>query len=197
METCHRKTCFIVFLLNIIGVEGQLILVLKISMIIFSQARLNALKQILALLHSGESSVSGVLADSFGSTLTLKNLMLSAQIQLLLGTLGPEVVQLSTQPNEREGFLLCHYRVCFLSFKCELVWLRIYIALCTCLLRELRLSLSSQDDIKATNRKLQDEIQEAVHCLYQSLVAILRKTKDAECTKGSSHLYVKYYLFVL
>jgi len=45
---------------------------------------------------------------------------------------------------------------------------------------------SHQDDIKATSKKLQEEIQEAVHCLYQSLVAILERTNHAPCGKGSS-----------
>ena len=43
----------------------------------------------------------------------------------------------------------------------------------------------TQDDIKATNRKLQDEIQEAVHYLYQSLVAILDRANNMACGKGS------------
>ena len=46
--------------------------------------------------------------------------------------------------------------------------------------------LVKQDDIKGTDRKLQDEIQEAVHCLYQCLVAILERTRNSTCGKGIS-----------
>ncbi len=50
--------------------------------------------------------------------------------------------------------------------------------------------MPKKDDIKATSRKLQDEIQEAVHCLYQSLVAILERANHASCGKG-------YYVVLL
>ena len=73
--------------------------------------RLNALKQILALLHSGEDPFLAPMLDE-GSTLNLQSLLLSAQLQLLLGTLGPEVVRPSdSQGQETEGCLLLHYQV--------------------------------------------------------------------------------------
>lgn len=73
--------------------------------------RLNALKQILALLHTGEdSSPVAVLDEGCGSTLNLQSLLLSAQLQLLLGTLGPEVVRPSSH-GETDGCLLLHYQV--------------------------------------------------------------------------------------
>lgn len=51
-----------------------------------------------------------------------------------------------------------------------------------------------KDDIKATSRKLQDEIQEAVHYLYQSLVAILERVNHTTCGKGS---YVVFCCLVI
>ena len=82
------------------------------TLVCFSlQMRLNALKQILALLHTGENpSPAAVLEDGCGSTLNLQSLLLSAQLQLLLGTLGPEVLRPSSQ-GESEGCLLLHYQV--------------------------------------------------------------------------------------
>lgn len=79
------------------------------------QMRLNALKQILALLHSGEDPfLAPMLDEGCGSTLNLQSLLLSAQLQLLLGTLGPEVVRPSDSHGETEGCLLLHYQVwCF------------------------------------------------------------------------------------
>ena len=78
----------------------------------FLQMRLGALKQILALLHSGEGSFPAVLQDTYGCPLNLRHLLLSAQLQLLLGTLGPEVVRPSTQLRDSEVFLLLHYQAC-------------------------------------------------------------------------------------
>ncbi len=73
--------------------------------------RLNALKQILALLHSSEDpSPAAVLDEGCGSTLNLQSLLLSAQLQLLLGTLGPEVVRPSSHGGT-DGCLLLHYQV--------------------------------------------------------------------------------------
>lgn len=73
--------------------------------------RLTALKQILALLHGGEDPSSVAVSDSgYGSTLNLQSLLLSSQLQLLLGTLGPEVMRPSSQ-GESEGCLVLHYQV--------------------------------------------------------------------------------------
>jgi len=74
--------------------------------------RLSALKQILALLHTGEDTFPAVIQDACGSTFNLQSLLLSVQLQLLLGTLGPEVMWPSSQPGDSEGFLLLHYQVC-------------------------------------------------------------------------------------
>lgn len=73
--------------------------------------RLTSLKQILALLHSGKDPSSDAVSDGgYGSTFNLQSLLLSAQLQLLLGTLGPEVMRSSSQ-GEIEGCLLLHYQV--------------------------------------------------------------------------------------
>lgn len=82
-----------------------------VMILFYLQMRLSALKQILALLHNGEGTVPVVLQDACGSTLNLHSLLLSAQLQLLLGTLGPEVMRPSSQPGDIEGFLLLHYQV--------------------------------------------------------------------------------------
>ena len=152
--------------------------------------RLNALKQILALLHTGEETFPLVSEDAFGFTLNLQSLLLSAQFQLLLGTLGPEVVRPSSQPpGDSEGFLLLHYQVLshFVNIVSSVLmfhWTLVITHKC-CIVH--------QDDIKATSRRLQDEIQEAVHCLYQSLVAILERTSDATCGKGTSCLFHVFF----
>ena len=140
--------------------------------------RLSALKQILALLHSREDSFSISLEEAGECTLNIHSLLLSVQLQLLLGTLGPEVVWPSQPASDGDGFLLLHYQVSLAVLNNTLKHVgHVY---------NWQMLLVKQDDIKGTDGKLQDEIQEAVHCLYQCLVAILERTRNSTCGKGIS-----------